>query len=166
MCPCVYIHISLLVYVCPCSSATTMATRQIHTYTDRYLHMRRHIHICTHKHTNAYTHKVMNTYMNTVTLKNTRIHTISHIHKCIHTYMQSDTDTHIHIGRYTSTQKDIYTVTYCCGLQIRPVEEQLKQRVIGKRYCISIGSLVRSGNYCCSSIRVASIEENKTAIER
>ena len=26
---------------------------------------------------------------------------------------------------------------YCCGLQIRPVEEQLKQRVIGKRYCIS-----------------------------
>ena len=25
----------------------------------------------------------------------------------------------------------------CCGLQIRPVEEQLKQRVIGKRYCIS-----------------------------
>ena len=28
------------------------------------------------------------------------------------------------------------------------------------------GSLVRSGNYCCSSIRVASIEENKTAIKR
>ena len=28
-------------------------------------------------------------------------------------------------------------VYYCCGLQIRPVEEQLKQRVIGKRYCIS-----------------------------
>ena len=26
---------------------------------------------------------------------------------------------------------------YCCGLQIRPVEEQFKQRVIGKRYCIS-----------------------------
>ena len=26
------------------------------------------------------------------------------------------------------------------------------------------GSLVRSGNYCCSSIRVASIEENKTAM--
>ena len=26
---------------------------------------------------------------------------------------------------------------YCCGLQIRLVEEQLKQRVIGKRYCIS-----------------------------
>ena len=25
----------------------------------------------------------------------------------------------------------------CCGLQIRPVEEQLKQRVIGERYCIS-----------------------------
>ena len=25
----------------------------------------------------------------------------------------------------------------CRGLQIRPVEEQLKQRVIGKRYCIS-----------------------------
>ena len=25
----------------------------------------------------------------------------------------------------------------CCGLQIRPVEEQLKQRVIGGRYCIS-----------------------------
>ena len=24
-----------------------------------------------------------------------------------------------------------------CGLQIRPVEEQLKQRVIGERYCIS-----------------------------
>ena len=30
----------------------------------------------------------------------------------------------------------------------------------------SVGSLVRSGNYCCSSMRVASIEENKTAIER
>ena len=26
---------------------------------------------------------------------------------------------------------------HCCGPQIRPVEEQLKQRVIGKRYCIS-----------------------------
>ena len=25
----------------------------------------------------------------------------------------------------------------CCGLQIRPVEEQLKQRVMGERYCIS-----------------------------
>ena len=25
----------------------------------------------------------------------------------------------------------------CCGLQIRPIEEQLKQRVIGKRYCIN-----------------------------
>ena len=25
----------------------------------------------------------------------------------------------------------------CCGLQIRPMEEQLTQRVIGKRYCIS-----------------------------
>ena len=25
----------------------------------------------------------------------------------------------------------------CCGLQIRPVEEQLKQQLIGKRYCIS-----------------------------
>ena len=25
----------------------------------------------------------------------------------------------------------------CCGLQIRPVEEQLKQRVTGERYCIS-----------------------------
>ena len=25
----------------------------------------------------------------------------------------------------------------CCGLQIRPVEEQLKQQVKGKRYCIS-----------------------------
>ena len=25
----------------------------------------------------------------------------------------------------------------CCYLQIRPVEEQLKQRVIGKHYCIS-----------------------------
>ena len=25
----------------------------------------------------------------------------------------------------------------CCGLQIRPVEEQLKQRVIGKCYCIN-----------------------------
>ena len=28
-------------------------------------------------------------------------------------------------------------VTYSCGLQIRPVEEELKQRVIGKRYCLS-----------------------------
>ena len=27
--------------------------------------------------------------------------------------------------------------SYCCGIQIRPVEEQLKQRVIGERYCIS-----------------------------
>ena len=26
---------------------------------------------------------------------------------------------------------------YCCGLQIKPVEEQLKQRVIGQYYCIS-----------------------------
>ena len=25
----------------------------------------------------------------------------------------------------------------CCGLQIRSVGEQLKQRVIGERYCIS-----------------------------
>ena len=25
----------------------------------------------------------------------------------------------------------------CCGLQIRPVEKQLKQRVVGKLYCIS-----------------------------
>ena len=25
----------------------------------------------------------------------------------------------------------------CCGLQIRPVEEQLKQRVIDERYCFS-----------------------------
>ena len=25
----------------------------------------------------------------------------------------------------------------CCGLQIRPVEEQLKQRVIGELYCIN-----------------------------
>ena len=30
-----------------------------------------------------------------------------------------------------------YIESWCCGLQIRPVEEQLKQRVIGKRYCIS-----------------------------
>ena len=28
-------------------------------------------------------------------------------------------------------------IGYCCDLQIRPVEEQLKQRVIGERYCIS-----------------------------
>ena len=28
-------------------------------------------------------------------------------------------------------------ITDCCGLQIRPVEEQLKQRVIDERYCIS-----------------------------
>ena len=28
-------------------------------------------------------------------------------------------------------------VCVCCGLQIRPLEEQLKQRVIGERYCIS-----------------------------
>ena len=27
--------------------------------------------------------------------------------------------------------------TNFCGLQLRPVEEQLKQRVIGERYCIS-----------------------------
>ena len=27
--------------------------------------------------------------------------------------------------------------TFCCGFQIRPVEEQLKQRVIGERYCIN-----------------------------
>ena len=26
---------------------------------------------------------------------------------------------------------------YCCDFQIRPVEEQLKQRLIGERYCIS-----------------------------
>ena len=31
-----------------------------------------------------------------------------------------------------------YYYYYCrCGLQVRPVEEQLKQRVIGERYCIS-----------------------------
>ena len=35
---------------------------------------------------------------------------------------------------YYYNNKRLY---YCCGLQIRPVEEQLKQRVIGKRYCIS-----------------------------
>ena len=28
-------------------------------------------------------------------------------------------------------------LTKCCGLQIRPVEEQLKQRVIGEPYCIN-----------------------------
>ena len=28
-------------------------------------------------------------------------------------------------------------VCVCCGLQIRPVEEQLKQRAIGERYYIS-----------------------------
>ena len=32
----------------------------------------------------------------------------------------------------------IYIYIYnCCGLQIRLVEEQLKQRVIGEHYCIS-----------------------------
>ena len=29
------------------------------------------------------------------------------------------------------------SVWYCCGLQIRQVEDQLKQRVIGERYCIT-----------------------------
>ena len=28
-------------------------------------------------------------------------------------------------------------IAMCCGFQIRPVEEKLKQRVIGERYCIS-----------------------------
>ena len=37
--------------------------------------------------------------------------------------------------------KDLYQWDFenkmYCGLQIRPVEKQLKQQVIGKRYCIS-----------------------------
>ena len=41
----------------------------------------------------------------------------------------------VHFG--TNTLGKGLTVIICCGLQIRPVEEQLKQRVIGKRYCIS-----------------------------
>ena len=32
---------------------------------------------------------------------------------------------------------DVFCCHNCCGLQIRPVEEQLKQRVICERYCIS-----------------------------
>ena len=28
-------------------------------------------------------------------------------------------------------------IGYCCGRQIRPVEEQPKQRVIGERYCLA-----------------------------
>ena len=39
----------------------------------------------------------------------------------------------IHHGIY----KEENYVEKCCGLQIRPVEEQLEQRVIGKRYRIS-----------------------------
>ena len=35
----------------------------------------------------------------------------------------------------------------CCGLQIIPVEEQLKQRVIGERYCISRKKEVIQKNY-------------------
>ena len=31
----------------------------------------------------------------------------------------------------------ISCVCACCGLQIRPVEERLKQRLIGERYCIN-----------------------------
>ena len=31
----------------------------------------------------------------------------------------------------------ISSILICCGLQIRAVEEQLKQRVIGERYCIN-----------------------------
>ena len=34
-------------------------------------------------------------------------------------------------------QSEYFEVYQCCGLQIRPVEEQLKQRVIGERYSIS-----------------------------
>ena len=37
---------------------------------------------------------------------------------------------------------------YCCGLQIRPVEEQLKQRVIGERYCIRRKKEVIQKKYC------------------
>ena len=33
--------------------------------------------------------------------------------------------------------QSIFRFGDCRGLQIRPVEEQLKQRVIGERYCIS-----------------------------
>ena len=39
---------------------------------------------------------------------------------------------------YIHTHTHIYICIYnCCGLQIRPVEEQLKQRVIGERYCVN-----------------------------
>ena len=41
---------------------------------------------------------------------------------------------------WTSRDHPNYTIakiSQCCGLQIKPVEEQLKQQVIGKRYCIS-----------------------------
>ena len=37
----------------------------------------------------------------------------------------------LHVNSFESSCR------HCCGLQIRPVEEQLKQRVIGERYCIS-----------------------------
>ena len=36
----------------------------------------------------------------------------------------------------------------CCRIQIRPVEEQLKQRVIGKRYCISRKKKSYNGSTC------------------
>ena len=48
---------------------------------------------------------------------------------------------------------------HCCVLQIRPVEEQLKQRVIGKRYCISRkrksikGSTSRARLTVCLSVK-------------
>ena len=39
--------------------------------------------------------------------------------------------------KYLSLFLSLAIYIYCCGLQIRPVEEQLKQQVIGERYCMS-----------------------------
>ena len=40
----------------------------------------------------------------------------------------------------------------CCGLQIRPVEEQLKQRVIGECYCFSRKRKSYKGSTSCSRL--------------
>ena len=52
----------------------------------------------------------------------------------------------------------------CCGLQIRPVEEQLKQRVIGERYCINRKKEVIQKKYypfSACSLSVKCLERNE-----
>ena len=45
-----------------------------------------------------------------------------------------------------------------CGLQIRPVGEQLKQRVIGERYCISKKKKKKNGSHAKEVLAVLGLQ--------